>query len=139
MATASEKNKALRGTKRLCDACAVRFYDLARDPIVCPACGAHHTPLLQQLSAASARAASSGGKTAWRSKAFKRPDSTLPEPALLEADAVPSEPALAEGATEEAEETPDVVLEDDTVLEQEPDEGDVSGLIGHEVEESKER
>ena len=34
--------KADRGTKRTCQdaSCAVRFYDLARDPIKCPTCGA---------------------------------------------------------------------------------------------------
>jgi uncharacterized protein (TIGR02300 family) len=138
MTTASEKNRALRGTKRLCDACAVRFYDLARDPIVCPACGAQHTPMAQPLPSVGARAASLAGKTAWRGKAFKRPDTALPEPQLLDADAVASEPAVTEEVAEEVEEAADVVLEDDTVLEQEPDEGDVSGLIGLEVEEPKE-
>ena len=28
------------GTKRACPKCAVRFYDLNKDPIVCPSCGA---------------------------------------------------------------------------------------------------
>lgn len=28
------------GVKRACPSCAVRFYDLMRDPIVCPSCGA---------------------------------------------------------------------------------------------------
>jgi uncharacterized protein (TIGR02300 family) len=34
--------KADRGTKRTCQnaECAVRFYDLARDPVICPTCGA---------------------------------------------------------------------------------------------------
>ena len=27
------------GVKRACPSCATRFYDLMRDPIVCPACG----------------------------------------------------------------------------------------------------
>ena len=29
---------AQRGTKRLCASCGAKFYDLARDPIVCPMC-----------------------------------------------------------------------------------------------------
>jgi len=34
--------KAARGTKRTCQSpeCGARFYDLNRDPIVCPICGA---------------------------------------------------------------------------------------------------
>ena len=32
-------NKAERGTKRTCQECEARFYDLNRDPIICPMCG----------------------------------------------------------------------------------------------------
>ena len=28
------------GTKRLCQSCGAKFYDMARSPIVCPKCGA---------------------------------------------------------------------------------------------------
>lgn len=31
--------KAARGLKRLCPSCASKFYDLNRDPIICPMCG----------------------------------------------------------------------------------------------------
>lgn len=31
------------GIKRTCQHCGARFYDLARDPIVCPKCGHEHT------------------------------------------------------------------------------------------------
>ena len=44
-ATASQTNKAMRGTKRVCQACQVRFYDLAREEIVCPECGVLYTPI----------------------------------------------------------------------------------------------
>ncbi|HZV19911.1 MAG TPA: TIGR02300 family protein, partial [Hyphomicrobiales bacterium] len=30
--------KAERGTKRVCQSCGSKFYDLNRDPIVCPMC-----------------------------------------------------------------------------------------------------
>ena len=30
--------KEKRGTKRLCESCGGKFYDLGRDPIVCPTC-----------------------------------------------------------------------------------------------------
>ncbi len=37
--------KAEWGLKRTCQGCAARFYDLARDPIKCPKCGATFDPL----------------------------------------------------------------------------------------------
>ena len=27
------------GVKRVCPSCSVRFYDLKKDPMLCPACG----------------------------------------------------------------------------------------------------
>lgn len=30
--------KAARGTKRVCQNCGSKFYDLSRDPIICPIC-----------------------------------------------------------------------------------------------------
>ena len=38
------------GTKRLCGNCGAKFYDLSKDPIICPKC---HTVL--ELAAVSAR------------------------------------------------------------------------------------
>lgn len=32
------------GTKRICQSCAAPFYDMRRDPIVCPKCGATFDP-----------------------------------------------------------------------------------------------
>jgi len=31
--------KAELGTKRICESCSAKFYDLNRDPIICPKCG----------------------------------------------------------------------------------------------------
>jgi uncharacterized protein (TIGR02300 family) len=47
--------KAERGTKRVCQSCGSKFYDLNRDPIVCPACQS-----VYQTSAPSSRAAAGG-------------------------------------------------------------------------------
>jgi len=47
--------KAERGTKRACHSCGSKFYDLNRDPVVCPVCQS-----IYQLSAPSARAAAGG-------------------------------------------------------------------------------
>lgn len=35
------------GTKRICLSCGARFYDLQRDPIICPSCGTTHDPQAQ--------------------------------------------------------------------------------------------
>ena len=32
------------GVKRVCQSCAVKFYDLTRSPIICPKCGARFNP-----------------------------------------------------------------------------------------------
>ena len=32
------------GTKRTCQSCGAHFYDLRKDPIVCPKCGATYDP-----------------------------------------------------------------------------------------------
>ncbi len=47
--------KAVRGTKRVCQSCGNKFYDLNRDPITCPMCQA-----VYQTSASSPRAAAGG-------------------------------------------------------------------------------
>jgi len=44
------------GVKRLCPKCAVRFYDLQKDPMTCPSCGASFdvASLVQQKSRSAA-------------------------------------------------------------------------------------
>lgn len=136
MVTASETSKALRGTKRVCHACEVRFYDLARKPIICPACGEQHTPEAVR-SAGSDRSSPSAGKTSWRSKGFKRPGPTPPVEADAEFVASPEVEAVEDAVEETAD--ADAGADDDIVLEQEPDDGDVSGLVDRDVEEPKDR
>src|ERR1700692_2700511 len=47
--------KAERGTKRICQSCGSKFYDLSRDPIVCPIC-----KTVYQVSGAPSRLAAGG-------------------------------------------------------------------------------
>ncbi len=49
-------SKKARGTKRTCqnDECSARFYDLDRDPILCPICGATYALASAPLGAAAA-------------------------------------------------------------------------------------
>jgi uncharacterized protein (TIGR02300 family) len=133
MTTASQAMKAMRGTKRVCAACGVRFYDLVRDPIVCPSCGEVHAPVAREGVGGAAHGGSFTEKTSWRGRSFKRTD-PVPPAADIE-PAVASEAAEAEDLVEE---TPGAVAEDDIVLEQETDDGDVSGWVDRDVEEPKE-
>jgi uncharacterized protein (TIGR02300 family) len=121
--------KALRGTKRICHACAARFYDLSREPIVCPSCGAHYVPDAPQIAPeAGTRAGRFTDKTGWRGRSSKPPD---PEPDVA--------PEVA--STEDVNERALIPApNDDVVLEEEPDEADISGLVDHhESDDPKER
>lgn len=120
--------KFARGTKRICQTCETRFYDLARDPIVCPACSALYV-VTQKPTVAESRTGSLASKTAWRSKPLKRPS--------LPAEAEDVEEATAETSSDATDEVQDAGPDDDLVLEQEPDDGDVANLIDK-VEEPKE-
>ena len=133
-ANAIQSNKAMRGTKRVCQACQVRFYDLAREEIVCPACGVLYTPVV--LAPVEARRGAAGsGKTGWR-QSFKRPSPVLPEPDPQIVAA--SDEVEVEAAGDDAP-VADAAPEDDIVLEQEPDDADVSGLVDVDIEEPKDR
>ena len=130
------------GTKRHCSGCGARFYDLNKDPIVCPKC---HTVL--ELAAVSARARPD--TTARAIKPAAEEEVVAPE--VADAEFVPLEEADAEaqgkmtadgdviGGAEEAEDEAEeeVELEDaglnDAGLIEEQEEGDedVTNIIGN--------
>jgi uncharacterized protein (TIGR02300 family) len=126
--------KAERGTKRTCQnpECGSRFYDLNRDPIVCPICGSTYEIAVSSMAGTAAEAAAEEKAR----KAIKKP---VPELEGIKPEDVPeaeAEEALV--AIEDAEEAP-VTEEDETFLEQEEEDGsDVSGIIGGPVAEEDE-
>jgi len=109
--------KADRGTKRTCQdaSCAVRFYDLARDPITCPTCGAAYEivirpPVVERRSG--------------RRAPFVAP--ARPEPVAVE--------ALEHAAgADEAIEAPG----DDTLPEEEEDDTDPADFAGEPEKEER--
>jgi uncharacterized protein (TIGR02300 family) len=114
----------------VCQACDTRFYDLLRDPIVCPSCGVRYVSEVPQAS--EAPAGTFTDKTGWRRKAFKRP-----EPDPDEADIAANDNAT-EGASEETPPGPD--SDDDLVLdEQEQGEADVTAFVDHRNGQPNER
>ncbi len=107
------------GSKHQCHQCGTKFFDLNRNPVICPKCGA-----IQQI--ASTRAA----RVVVPEKEEVEAEQGLELVSLDEAE--PAEPSL-ETATDD-----DVEIEaepaDDTFLEEEEeDTDDVSGLIDGEI------
>jgi uncharacterized protein (TIGR02300 family) len=103
----------------------VRFYDLMRDPITCPTCGAAYQIIVAPITAEAARAE----ERAARRMANKKPEF------VAEAVETPSDVPETEGEVSledlPAEDEAVSPAEDETFLEEEEDEGsDVSGIIG---------
>lgn len=124
----SKKTAAERGTKRTCEACGSRFYDLNRDPITCPACQAVFHLSDQEKDAAAALAAERPKKIA------KKPE-FVPAETTAEAGELPPDVEAVEGADAEAAPAED---EQETFLEQEEEDTDVSGFIEGGIEEGGE-
>ncbi|MGE0765117.1 MAG: FYDLN acid domain-containing protein [Hyphomicrobiaceae bacterium] len=121
-------DKAARGTKRTCQSgsCGSRFYDLGRDPIVCPICGS--TYVIARGPAVPERE---------ERRAARKPEIVAaPDPGVAPEVEVDGDDALVdvEGGDE-----PLADAEDDTFLEEEDSGGDVSDIIvggGEDEEES---
>ena len=123
------------GTKRLCGNCGAKFYDLSKDPIICPKC---HTVL--ELVAVTSR---SRPDSAAARAAAPVPEEETVAPETAEAEFVSLEDADAEAqgkktadgeAVEGAED--EVELEDEGlddaafIEEQEEGDEDVTDIIG---------
>jgi uncharacterized protein (TIGR02300 family) len=131
------------GTKRLCSHCSAKFYDLHKDPIVCPKC---HT-----VMALTAVAARTRGETAAAARAAAAPreeEVVAPETqeaefvSLEEADAEAQGKKVVEGdaaeGTEEEIEIDDEPIDDAALIEeQEETDEDVTDIIG-DVEDEEE-
>jgi uncharacterized protein (TIGR02300 family) len=133
------------GTKRLCAGCGAKFYDLNKDPILCPKCGVVY---VVAVAARPARAEPVAAPVARPPVPVEVP---VPEPAevetvsLEEADAeaqgaTAKKPAPAEPGAEEEEVEIEETLDDDTFIEeQEEEDADVTDIIGGDIENEEER
>ena len=128
------------GTKRLCASCSAKFYDLNKDPIHCPKCGAVYEVVMAT-------------RPVWREAAPVAPRPPVPEEApapepqevvsLEEADAeaegTAKKPAPEEAGIEEEEVEMDESLDDHTFIEeQEEEDADVTDIIGGDIENKEE-
>jgi len=121
------------GTKRQCQNCGAKFFDLAKDPIVCPKCGT-----VYEVASMPARS-SARGKAAEE----EEPEVETPEAELVpleDADVVEDEKVAAVLPEDDVEIEDDEEPADDTFLEEEEeDSDDVSTLIDGDIEGDEER
>ena len=120
------------GTKRLCGSCGAKFYDLSKDPIVCPKC---HT--VMALAAMTARSRPEPVAAA-RPVAARQEETVVPDTQDAEFVSLEDADAEAQGkkgaeAAEGAED--DIEIDeslDDAALieEQEETDEDVTDIIG---------
>jgi uncharacterized protein (TIGR02300 family) len=132
------------GTKRLCGNCGAKFYDLNKDPIVCPKC---HT--VMELAAVTTRSRPEAVAPV-RAAVAPAPEEEVVAPETAEAEFVsleeadaeaqgkkPAEGEAAEGAEEEVELEDEGMDDAAFIEEQEEGDEDVTDIIG-DVEDEEE-
>jgi uncharacterized protein (TIGR02300 family) len=108
------------GTKHTCQNCGTKFFDLNKNPVVCPKCGA-----VQHVAARATRAAPA--------EAEEEEAETGVELVSLD-EAEPAESNAETTAEDDVEIEDDGSDDDDTFLEEEEeDSDDVSGLIDGDI------
>ncbi|HXM31351.1 MAG TPA: TIGR02300 family protein [Xanthobacteraceae bacterium] len=132
------------GIKRICGNCGTKFYDLARDPILCPKCGTVYEIVAVPTRASAAKAAPVVAVVPDEPEPVAPVGAeviSLEEAAEAEtkAGAAKATPADIEGEEEDDVEIAGGAEDDTTFLEQDEEEsGDVSDLIGETIEEKEE-
>lgn len=122
------------GTKRHCQSCGAKFYDLNKDPIICPRCG---------TAFVAVAAAGRGGRPEPAAARAVDEEEIEPEaagPEMVSLDEVEAEEAGKEAVAEdEVEIEDDLAEEDDTFLEEEEvADDDVADLIDGDIENDEE-
>jgi uncharacterized protein (TIGR02300 family) len=120
------------GTKRQCMHCGAKFYDLNKDPAVCPKCG---TPM--QASSVTRVAAPVMARA--RPAAEEEPELEAAGPEMVSLEDVEAAETAKEAPEDDIDIAEDAATEDDTFLEEEEEgEDDVSGLIDGDIEDDEE-
>ncbi|MBD2745312.1 TIGR02300 family protein [Microvirga sp. BT688] len=122
------------GLKRQCMSCGAKFYDLSKDPAVCPKCGT-----VFQATAMTTRVAA---PVAARAAAVVDDDETELEaagPEMVSLDEVEADENEKDIPVDDDIEVADDVADDDTFLEDEEEgDDDVSDLIDSDLEDDEE-
>ncbi len=123
------------GLKRQCMSCGAKFYDLNKNPIVCPKCGAAFQ------ASAMTRAAPVAARAVPAAVVAADDDTELESvgPELVSLDEVAAGEAEKDLPIDDDIEVSDDVGTDDTFLEEEEEgEDDVTGLIDGDLEDDEE-
>jgi uncharacterized protein (TIGR02300 family) len=121
-------SKAARGTKRVCQNCGNKFYDLDRDPITCPICNT-----VFQLVEPKPKAAIAGNAADDEDEdEIAAPAAGVELVSLEEVEAEDEEiPDIEDGEIDIEEDEADLGDEDETFIEVEDDDDgdDVTGIV----------
>ena len=141
------------GTKRVCQSCGAKFYDLSKDPITCPKCGAVYeivVPVTRGGRPAAAAAAAAAAALAAKGAAADEVEAATDGAEVIsleDADAEATGTKTKKGAGDpELESEDDVEVEgtddeeDNTFLvtDEEEEGGDVSDIIGDGIDKEEE-
>lgn len=111
------------GAKRQCQACAAKFFDLNRDPIVCPKCGT----VFQGATARAERV------TAKDEESEEEPASAVGVEMVSLDEVEAAEEKAADPVVDDIDVEDDEPADDAFLEEEEEDEDDVSSLIDGEI------
>lgn len=109
--------KPNRGLKRTCQSCTARFYDLEKDPIICPKCGVEFDP-----------------EAVLKNKRAKPAPAPRPVPVPQPVEPAELEP-IEEEVAETGDEKEDEVIEDTSELGE--DDEDVAEVVDNVDEEER--
>lgn len=133
------------GTKRVCQSCGAKFYDLSKDPITCPKCGAVYEVVVPVTRGGRPAAAAAGAAATAGADEVEARTEGAEVISLEDADAEAA--GSKKGAVDpELEADDDVEVEggddeeDNTFLvtDEEEEGGDVSDIIGDGIEKEEE-
>ena len=121
------------GAKRICHNCGARFYDMLRDPIICPKCSTPFDPeaLLKSRRSRTAAVAELAAKTAVVAKA--KADEAEAVEAEDQADGAVAEDEAEDDVADLAEADGDDEFDDDTAEDENVLLEDASELGGDDV------
>ena len=132
-------SKPARGSKRVCPSCGARFYDLSRTPVICPTCQAVYQvtpPPTRRGERAAPPEARAKAPPVIKIQVVPEPDTISLEDAEAGDVPIEAEEEIVD-LGDDADEIPAATDDDNTFLEEQPDEEpDVSGIVSTPGEES---